>query len=282
MVTRLQFGPMTFSIDDDSTLGSELRAFIPSRDEHRRPDIAIRIEAARGRSTGPHDDCVVVRTGERVALEGPDFGAILVFPPPSSAPPELLPIEVEAWLASTAARAGFPLTSLIGNLLALVGPSRGLLAVHAAGVLCVGCGGVQLVAAPTGAGKSTWAHAAGASAFCYNAALVEPATGLAWPLPWTGDRDDAVVPRDATEICVIGVVVSGGDAGRAPKALRVDETHALLRHAACLEPARDAFRVTALVAELARRVPTLALSASVPIVESAKSLNCGATSVRAR
>jgi hypothetical protein len=92
----------------------------------------------------------------------------------------------------------------LGALVVLDAEAHGAVVVHAAGVWAGG--GVVLVVAPSGTGKSTLARAAGPRVFTYNAALVVPGPApRAWPLPFAGKPDPSLVASRAAEI--VGVAV---------------------------------------------------------------------------
>lgn len=112
----------------------------------------------------------------------------------------------EVVTAGTSQRVGGALRAAVASMVAREAPGRGALLVHAGAVRVRG--GVALLVAPPGTGKSTAVRAAGPRAFAGNAVLVDaPADApLAMALPFAGDPDPSLdAPGEAPVRAVLSL-----------------------------------------------------------------------------
>lgn len=181
MIRAYRFASYAFALDAPLEEPAGLAPFATSPADGA---VAVRVRLGAPSADPPDDEApgdevIEDHAGGRPRLRGPSFLALL------------RPDGVDATLESGAAPALF---ALLGALVVRAAARDGRFVLHAAGRRTDE--GAVLVLGPPGAGKSTWARAAGASAFCCNAALVDPASNLASPLPFTG-RDDPSLMRVA-------------------------------------------------------------------------------------
>lgn len=153
------------------------------------------------------------------------------------------------------------LVSALAAVVAQGAPTRGCVVLHAAAVRVAG--GVALLMAPSGTGKTTFAALSGGRSFAHNAALVavDP-TPRAWALPFAGDARPELDATGVERVVALARLERAEGPGFEWRP-RSGATTVVMQHCA-RAPARDALaRERFMIASaLALRVPFGRLAAS--------------------
>lgn len=147
------------------------------------------------------------------------------------------PARVDGAVITVSRRHPRALLGVLATVLAQRAPTVGAVVLHAAAVTVAG--GVALLFAPSGTGKSTFAELAGARAFAHNAVVVTAGDiATAWAFPFAGDARPALDQTGARTVRVLARL----ERGRAPGFEWLPRSHAtttVMRHCA-RAPDRDA------------------------------------------
>ncbi len=227
MKVTLAFGPARYALTlDDGALPPELdRWRCPAASE----DVAVRVIRAEPADVVP-DSAGFAGDGFSVATG--DGGVVVAVAP------------------------GRPraLISALAALVAQRAPLLGCVVLHAAAVRVAG--GVALLLAPSGTGKTTFASLAAGRSFAHNAVIVAPdPTPRAWALPFAGDARPELDAAGEAPVVALARLERGSRPGFEWRS-RSGATTVLMQHCA-RAPARDALaRDRFMIASaLALRVP---------------------------